>query len=173
MLNREARNEMTRSSWDEGVDFDWALSHGAEMLWSYCNSVQSGLSDIEAAYSSGDWPTCLAACAATLRALAFSEYRGAGMSATFTESELQLRLATDPSAAASALRALPEAVSADQDDADAAIELVHRCDAHLQQKLPFTAPILRSATGSTQSMRLAASITKWRNKRQANGGSAL
>lgn len=153
-----------RAAWDEGVDFDWLLTRGADMTWLYGFEVQSCLTDIEAAYAAEDWPTCVASCTLTLRTLADCTYRGAGIS-TVTESEMQLRLASDPSAVAEAYRSLPLVADAGKETAEAAMAVVQKCDAWVQGLLPWTVPLLRSQSGSRQSMRLSASIVKWRKLR--------
>jgi hypothetical protein len=149
---------------DEGVDFDWLLTRGADMTWLYGFEVQSSLTDIEAAYAAEDWPTCVASCTLTLRTLADCTYRGAGIS-TATESEMQLRLAGDTSVVAQAYRSLPLVADAGKEAAEAAMAAVEKCDAWVQGLLPWTVPLLRSPSGSRQSTRLSASIVKWRKIR--------
>ncbi|MET7737708.1 hypothetical protein ABZT02_41360 [Streptomyces sp. NPDC005402] len=93
---------------DEGVNFDWLLTRGADMTWHYGFEVQSYLADIDAAFAAEDWPTCVASCTLALRVLAECTYRGTGISAV-TEAEKQLRLACDPSVVGQAYRAMPDA----------------------------------------------------------------
>jgi hypothetical protein len=151
-------------AWDEGVDFDWLLTRGSDMTWHYGFSVQSYLTDIDAAFAAEDWPTCVASCTLALGALAECTYRGAGISAV-TEPEKQLRLAGDPSVVGQAYRSMPDPADAGKESAEAAMAVVQKCDAWVRDLLPWTVPLLRSKSGSRQSMRLSASIVKWRKLR--------
>lgn len=149
----------------DGFDFDWVLTHGAAMTWCYAFSVQSWLADVEAAYAAGDWPTCVAASGSALLAMTECEYRGAGLSRAVTPVELCLTAAVSTGPAQVALRDLPPAGSATREQAEAAVEVVRQQDALLREQLPVNVPLLRSPAGSAGSMRLSASILKWRKER--------
>jgi hypothetical protein len=156
----------TSTSVDEdGLDFDWILTRGADMLWHYAFDTQSFLTDMEAAYTAGDWPLCTAAGSFALQAIVECEARGAGITALATETETQIRIATADSPAARALRSLPHAIRATAEDAAHTLGVVRHHDANFRSTLPVDVPHLRSPAGPAQSMRLSASIIKWRKER--------
>ncbi|MFI0718868.1 hypothetical protein [Streptomyces sp. NPDC021224] len=150
---------------DDGLDFDWVLTRGADMVWHYAFDTQSFLTDMEAAHAAGDWPLCTAAGTFALQTLVECEARGAGITARATGTESEIRMATSDSPAARALRSLPPAVGATAEDAARVLALVRRHDADFRAALPVEVPHLRSPSGPAQSMRLSASIIKWRKER--------
>jgi hypothetical protein len=149
----------------EGLDFDWVLTRGADMSQHYAYAVQSYLGDIEAVRGVGDWPTCVAASALALRSMLECQLLATGLSLTITEIEMQLRIATDPSPIAEAIRTISEFERVDATAADQAAELVGANDRRLIAMMPITAPVLRSPNGSAKSMRLSASLLKWQKER--------
>ena len=150
---------------DNGIDFDWLLTRGADVIWHYGLMMQSRLADIEAAYQEEDWSTCMAACASALQLMCECEYRAAGIGKGATPMELQLRMALDDSPLAASLHATRPLGESTREDADLAVSVVRRHDAQLLEKIPIPVPELRSASGSAQSMRLSASLHKWRKER--------
>lgn len=150
---------------EEGTDFDWLLTRGADMAWYYGFAVQSCLTDMESAFAASDWPTCVAAADSALQAIVRCGYRGMGVSASATAIETHLRLATDPSPAAAAYRGLPAAIGADRESAAAAMAVVRVCDSRIRAHLPWDVAVLRSPTGTRQSMRQSASLLRWRRIR--------
>lgn len=162
-MNDEASNGAQNSG--DGFDFDWVLTHGAAMTWCYAFIVQSWLADVEAAYAARDWRTCVAASGSALLAMTECEYRATGLSKAVTPIELCLTAALGSGPAQRALRDLPPAGSATSDQAAAAVEIVRQQDARLRELLPVNVPLLRSPAGSAASMRMSASILKWRKER--------
>ncbi|MFJ8588348.1 hypothetical protein ACIRD2_27375 [Streptomyces sp. NPDC093595] len=147
---------------DHGVDLTWLLTHGAGMAWQYAMSVQTSLTDIDAALEDGDHPAAVESCAVALRAIIYCEQVGEGYVGAPTELEQQLHIALHDSPAARALRALPPAAGATRREAEAARLIVAEHDERLREALPFTIPVIRTAAGFFPTVRLAASLEKLR-----------
>src|SRR5580658_10085701 len=106
---------------EDGIDFDWLLTRGAEAIWHYCFAVQSYMTDIEAVRATGDWPVCVAVCAVMMRTIAECEYLTDGLRPGSPDTEISLRLAVDEGPTAVALRGLPPAIGATRAHAEQAI----------------------------------------------------
>ncbi|MCP2258139.1 hypothetical protein LX15_001833 [Streptoalloteichus tenebrarius] len=150
---------------DEGLDGTWLVTHGAHMAWRYARSVQATLADIDAALAEGNWRLAVESCALALRGIVFCRLVGAGLRGTPAESELEARLALDDSPAAAALRALPWPVHAGEAEARAAAAVVAEHDAALRAELPFDLPVIRVAEGHAPTVRITATIARWRAER--------
>ncbi|MDX8033824.1 hypothetical protein SK803_26685 [Lentzea sp. BCCO 10_0856] len=149
------------------TEFDgtWVVTHGAHMAWRYARSVQPALADMRAALDAGNWALCVESCALALRAIVFCHHVGEGVSGSPTEVELQLLLALDERPAAVALRDLPWSVHANETDARAAVDAVERHDEELRAALPFDMPVIRTAGGYGPTVRVTATVGKWRADR--------
>ncbi|SDH49171.1 hypothetical protein SAMN05192558_10291 [Actinokineospora alba] len=147
---------------DRGVDLTWLLTHGAGMAWQYAMSVQTSMTDIDAAFDDGNYPACVESCAVALRAIAYCAQVGDGYVVPPSDMEHQLHLATDDSATARALRNLPVPAGASRDDAERARAVVREHEAALSAALPVTVPVIRTSSGFFPTVRIAASLEKLR-----------
>jgi hypothetical protein len=148
-----------------GHALDWVLTDGADMSWHYAFAVQAHLTDLDAAYRTEDWALCMDVCLSTLRQLARCELHGTGIRKAAAETELELLLATDATPAGLAMRELPPALTATRQEAEQAIGTVRELSSQLRERLPVEMPDIRTPEGQKLSMRLSASLLKWRRGR--------
>lgn len=153
---------MTR---DESFDMDWLLTHGTGMAWQYALFVQPSLHDIEAAYDDGNWPVCVEACAAALRALAYCDLVGAGYVGPPSDAEHHLWLAVSDNDAARTLRGLPLPIGVSRREADTARADVLRVNEDVQGRLPMEMPVLRTFRGYAPALRVITVIDRLRARR--------
>lgn len=147
---------------DHGHDLTWLLTHGAGGAWQFAMAVQSCLEDVAAAYQAEDWPVCVEACTATLRAVVYCEQVCDGYVGPPTEVERHLELALGDRPAIAALHRLPVPPGATRADADAARQLVAASVAELTARLPIEVPVLRSAAGFFPTVRIGADMERLR-----------
>lgn len=146
----------------DGHDLTWLLAHGADAAYQYAVAVRGCLTDVDAAYAARDWPVCVEACAATLRAVAHCEQVCAGYPEAPSSVEWQLELALGDRPAAAALGDLPVPVGATRADADAARTLATRHAAILAGTLPVTVPVMPGAEGPVPTVRVDADLQRLR-----------
>lgn len=147
-----------------GTDLTWLLTHGAGMAWQYAMAVQTAITDTEAAYREGDYPTCLESCAVALRAIAYCHQVGGGHVGQPGHIEHHLHLALDDFPASRALRELPLPPGASRAEAEASMAVVREHDELLRAELPLTVPLIRTANGYFPTVRIAGALEELRSE---------
>jgi hypothetical protein len=145
-----------------GTDLTWLLTHGAGMAWQYAMSVQTSLTDIDAALDAENHPACLESCAVALRSIVYCHQVGGGYVGRPAHLEHHVHLATDGGAAARALRQLPPPPGATRAEAEAGRATVLEHDERLRAALPMTIPVIRTAHGFFPTVRIAGALEKLR-----------
>lgn len=132
------------------------------MAWQYAMSVQTSLTDIEAAWAAEDYPACLESCAVTMRAIFYCHQIGDGYDGSPGTLEHHAALAASTHPVALALRDLPIPVGSTRSAARHGKDAVAREDDRLRHRLPLEVPVMRSAKGYFPLIGIAADIERLR-----------